>query len=156
MDSLCTSVTTNPFLHIYGKQFAKESGYISNWLFNSWVSMCRHPHRVAFFTKSYCQSLLLSWQRVWVLFPALSSCEGGGMHSDRISEFGSRWRRHGLIEVSSRSERSRGTARAETGELFSSLRQLLCRSRSPAPGATPTLEYIVFFFFALCFLFLTP
>lgn len=85
------------------------------------------------------------------------------MHSDRISQFGSRWRRHGLIEVSSRSERSRGTARAETGELFSSLRQLLCRSRSPgvhgslrAPGATPTHEYIVFFSFALCFLFLTP
>ncbi|ROL55453.1 hypothetical protein DPX16_20829 [Anabarilius grahami] len=51
---------------------------------------------------------------------ALSSCEGGGMHSDRISEFGSRWRRHGLIEVSSRSERSRGMARAETGELFAS------------------------------------
>jgi len=77
MDPLCTSVTTNHSSTCYGKQFAKQSGYIINWLFNSWVSVSRHHHRVAFFTKSYCQSLLLSWQPVWVLFPALSSCEGG-------------------------------------------------------------------------------
>ncbi len=88
-----------------------------------------------------------------------SSCEGGEMCADRISEFGSRWRRHGLIEVSSRSEWSRGTARAETGELFSSLRRAFVPQQEPgvhgslrAPAATPTRDTL-FSFLCAAFLF---
>lgn len=66
--------------------------------------------------------------RVWLClgnsFAFIRQClvrEHGDMRPDRFSLFGSRWRRHGFIEVSSRSERSRGMTRTETGELFSPL-----------------------------------
>lgn len=82
------------------------------------------------------------------------------MRADRISEFGSRWRRHGLIEVSSRSEWSRGTARAETGELFSSLRRAFVprqeprRARISARSRSDAYPWIhCFLFFALRFFF---
>lgn len=86
----------------------------------------------------------------------LSSCEGGEMRA----EFGSRWRRHGLIEVSSRPEWSRGTARAETGELFSSLRRAFVpqqeprRARISARSRSDAYPWIhCFLFFALRFFF---